>query len=324
MMYHGANRLSNLRNPISIETHELSRSFGKQSAVEKLSIRIPTQTIFGFLGPNGAGKTTTIRMLTGLIQPSSGSATVGGYQIGPQSTEVRQSVGLLTESPGLYEKLTPIQNLAFFAQMYGLDRAEAARRIEQYLRLFELWDRRDDPVSGFSKGMRQKIAITRALLHDPPTVFLDEPTAGLDPEAALMVRDLVRTLRSEGRTVFLTTHNLQEVEDLCDSIAIFRTRLLAVGKPDELRDKLFGRGTIVEIAGAAEAWIACVQELSFVRSVSADRSRLQIMLDDPSAQNPLLVQTLVQAGAPIRFVEPLAHSLEQVYLELIGTQEASL
>lgn len=249
---------------------------------------------------------------------------VGGYRIGAQSTEVRQSVGLLTESPGLYEKLTPIQNLAFFAQMYGLDRAEAARRAEQYLRLFELWDRRDDPVGGFSKGMRQKIAITRALLHDPPTVFLDEPTAGLDPEAALMVRDLVRTLRSEGRTVFLTTHNLQEVEDLCDSIAIFRTRLLAVGKPDELRDKLFGRGTIVEIAGAAEAWIACVQALSFVRSVSADRSRLQIMLDDPSAQNPLLVQTLVQAGAPIRFVEPLAHSLEQVYLELIGTQEASV
>jgi ABC-2 type transport system ATP-binding protein len=260
-------------------------------------------------------------MLTGLIAPSAGSAIVGGYQIGPQSSAVRQSVGLLTEAPGLYEKLTPLQNLTFFAQMYGLNQAEAAHRIEHYLRLFTLWDRRDDAVGGFSKGMRQKVAITRALLHDPPIVFLDEPTAGLDPEAALMVRDLVRTLRSEGRTVFLTTHNLQEVEDLCDTIAVFRTRLLAVGKPDELRDRLFGRGTIIQIAGDAAAWAKAAQDLPFVRSISIEGSRLQVMLDDPETQNPQLVQALVQAGAPIRFVEPLAHSLEQVYLELVATQE---
>jgi ABC-2 type transport system ATP-binding protein len=320
MIVHGATQLSNSFNQIAIETTQLSRQFGTQLAVDSLSLRVPAGSIFGFLGPNGAGKTTTIRMLTGLIQPSAGSAYVGGLPLGQQNDAIRRAVGLLTETPGLYEKLTPLQNLTFFAQLYGLDAQEAQKRAEFYLQRFDLWERRNDLVGGFSKGMRQKVAITRALLHDPAILFLDEPTAGLDPEAARIVRDLVRMLQDEGRTIFLTTHNLQEVEELCDIIAVFRTRLIALGTPTELRDRLFGRGTVIELQGDAAQWLGLVTGLPGVRSVAAEGNTLRIVLEQPEQQNPQILNALVQAGAAIRYVLPLAHSLEQVYLELVAAQ----
>lgn len=325
MMYHGVPRLSNSLNNSAtrpaIQTDALTRRFQQQTAVDQLTLTVPAGSVFGFLGPNGAGKTTTIRMLAGLIAPTSGDALVGGDRVGPQSDSIRRSVGLLTESPGLYDKLTPRQNLVFFARLYGLSSTEAGRRADRYLRFFGLWDRRDDPVGGFSKGMRQKVAIIRALLHDPAIIFLDEPTAGLDPEAARSVRDLVREMKAEGRTVFLTTHNLSEVEDLCDTIAVFRTRLLALGAPNELRDRLYGRGTVVRFAGDAAAWREAVADLPFVRAAAAAGDTLTLTIDDPDANNPALVQRLAARGAPIRYVEPLAHSLEQVYLELVGSEE---
>jgi ABC-2 type transport system ATP-binding protein len=306
----------------AIETSDLTRTFGQRLAVDKLTLKIPSGAVFGFLGPNGAGKTTTVRMLAALIAPTGGAALVNGQPLGAGNDAIRRAVGILTETPGLYEQLTAWQNLRFFAQLYGLEQPRAATQTERYLRMLGLWERRDDRVGGFSKGMRQKIAIARALLHEPAIVFLDEPTAGLDPEASRMVRDFVKELRAEGRTIFLTTHNLPEADELCDLIGIFRTQLLRLDTPANLRAGLFGRGTQVRLAGDTARWVALVQDLPFVREVAVRDGALAIKLDDPDAQNPLLIQALVAAGASIRYVEPIEHSLEDVYLELVGNDKA--
>jgi ABC-2 type transport system ATP-binding protein len=260
-------------------------------------------------------------MLTALIEPTSGAAWVNGNQIGPGNEAIRRSVGILTETPGLYERLSARQNLAFFARLYGADRPRAEAQTERYLRMLGLWDRRDDRVGGFSKGMRQKIAIARALLNEPAIVFLDEPTAGLDPEASRMVRDFVKELRAEGRTIFLTTHNLPEADELCDLIGVFRSRLLRVDTPANLRAGLFGQGTRIRLAGDPSAYLAAAQGMPFVRGASVQDGALNITLDDPEANNPAVVQALVAAGAQIRYVEPIEHSLEDVYLELVQTLE---
>jgi ABC-2 type transport system ATP-binding protein len=307
----------------AIETHELTRTFGNLSAVDDLSLNIPEGTVFGFLGPNGAGKTTTVRMLTALIAPTSGTANIMGYQLGTDNQSIRHSVGILTETPGLYDRLSAEQNLIFFARLYDVPAQRAKEQAERYLRMLELWERRSDRVGGFSKGMRQKLAIARALLHEPRVIFLDEPTAGLDPEAARTVRDFIKELRSEGRTIFLTTHNLPEADELCDLIGVFRTQLLRVDTPVNLRTGLFGRGTQVRVVGDASSWASTARSLLFVRQVSSQDDRLLVTLDNPDEQNPQLVQALVTAGAQIRFVEPIAHSLEEVYLELIEDEPAA-
>ncbi|HEX5414876.1 MAG TPA: ABC transporter ATP-binding protein [Chloroflexota bacterium] len=304
----------------AIETIGLGRSFEGRVAVEDLSLVIPAGTVFGFLGPNGAGKTTTVRMLAALIAPTIGEARVAGYRLGTDDDLIRQTVGILTEAPGLYERLSARQNLRFFARMYGLDNATADRQVERYLRLLGLWERRDDRVGGFSKGMRQKLAIARAVLHEPRLVFLDEPTSGLDPEAARVVRHFIAELRTEGRTIFLTTHNLPEADELCDLIGVFQTRLLDVDTPRNLRTRLFGQGTRVRVAGDATAWLAVARALPFVRDAAAATSILTVTLPDPDADNPALVRALVQAGAEIRAVEPLSHSLEEVYLGLLDAR----
>lgn len=305
----------------AIETKGLTRKFGERMAVENLTISIPEGAVFGFLGPNGAGKTTTVRMLAALIGPTSGDARVAGYKLGDDNDKIRKAVGILTETPGMYGKLTALQNLEFFGGLYELPQDQARAQAERYLRLLELWDRRDDKAASFSKGMRQKLAIARALLHEPPVVFFDEPTSGLDPEAARTVRDFIKTLRQEGRTIFLTTHNLPEADELCDLVAVFRTQLVRIDTPQNLRRALFGSGTLVKVAGDAGQWVAAAKSLPFVRDVAANNGDLQIRLDDPDNQNPLLVQTLVSAGAQIRYIEPVSHSLEDVYLELVGADE---
>ncbi len=305
----------------AIEINGLTRIFGARTAVDDLTLTIPVGTVFGFLGPNGAGKTTTVRMLTALIAPSGGGALVAGYALGKADEQIRRVTGILTETPGLYERLTAVENLVFFARLYGLSAQRANQQAEHYLRMLDLWERRNERVSNFSKGMRQKVAIARALLHEPQIVFLDEPTAGLDPEAARVVLDFIKVLRNEGRTIFLTTHNLPEADEVCDLIGMFRTRLLRVDTPHNLRVSLFGNGTQVRVVGAAAAWVQVVQTLGFVHDVGAYDSTLSIALDDPDAQNPLLVRQLVEAGAQIRAVEPMAHSLEEVYRELLGTEQ---
>lgn len=307
----------------AIETTLLTRAFGSLVAVDNLTLVIPEGTVFGFLGPNGAGKTTTVRMLSALIAPTRGSATVAGYRLGEQNEAIRQSIGILTETPGLYERLSAWQNLMFFAELYDLSAKRATSQVERYLRMLELWERRDDRVGGFSKGMRQKLAIARALLHEPKVIFLDEPTAGLDPEAARVVRDFIKELRAEGRTIFLTTHNLPEADELCDLIGVFRSRLLRLGTPANLRTGMFGTGTQVRVVGDATQWIETVRALSFVHEANAEESMLFVRIDHPDDQNPELVRTLVNAGAQIRTVEPISHSLEEVYLDLVENERAT-
>jgi len=311
---------------LAIETHGLTRQFGERTAVDDLSLSIPAGSVFGFLGPNGAGKTTTVRMLAALIAPTSGTAVVAGHTLGRENEAIRRSIGILTETPGLYDRLSAWQNLIFYARLYDVEPGRAAAQTERYLRELDLWERRDDKVGGFSKGMRQKLAIARALLHEPPVVFLDEPTSGLDPEAARTVLNFVKTLRAEGRTIFLTTHNLPEADELCDLVGVFRTRLVQVDTPEHLREGLFGRGIRIRLAGEAAGYLAIVKNMAFVRSVSANDGSLTVKLDDPDGQSPLLVQALSAAGAQIRSVEQVTHSLEDVYMELVGNkkEEASL
>jgi ABC-2 type transport system ATP-binding protein len=304
----------------AIETHGLTRRFDGRVAVEGLSLSINAGTVFGFLGPNGAGKTTTVRMLAALIAPTDGDAVVAGHALGVDDTALRRSVGILTEQPGLYDRLSARQNLRYFARLYDLDRGRAEAQVDRYLHLLELWDRRDEPVGTFSKGMRQKLAIARALLHEPAVVFLDEPTAALDPEAARTVRDFVKGLRAEGRTIFLTTHNLPEADELCDSIAVFERRLLRMGSPGELRASLFGAATVVRVVGDAARFLPLARSLGFVRDARAEGDALTVQVDDPDTRNPDLVDAMRAAGARIRYVERVQHSLEDVYLRLVGGQ----
>ena len=307
----------------AIETKELTRVFGKRTAVDRLTLAIPHGSVFGFLGPNGAGKTTTVRMLAALIGPTRGEAWVNGYKVGDGDKEIRRSVGILTENPGLYERLTAMQNLVFFAGLYEVAEARATQQAERYLKMLDLYDRRDDKVGGFSKGMKQKLALARSFIHEPKVVFLDEPTAGLDPEASRTVRGFVKELRSEGRTIFLTTHNLHEADELCNLIGVFRTRLLQLGTPASLRASLFGSGTLVKLAEAGEpgGWMDAARALPFVQEVTSNNGTLMVKMPDPDAHNPELIAALVGAGARIRYVEPVLPSLQDVYLQLIEESE---
>lgn len=297
-------------------------------AVEGLDLQVQEGEVFGFLGPNGAGKTTTVRLLTSLIAPTSGKAWVNGLELGKHDEKIRASVGILTELPGLYERLSAFYNLQVFAELYGCKDPKV--QVEKYLRLLELWDRRDTEAGTFSKGMKQKLAIARALLHEPPVVFLDEPTAALDPESAKTVRDFIETLRGQGRTIFLCTHNLDEAERLCDRIGVFRQRLIAVDTPEALRRRLFGRQTVIDLAPGSEVGrfasvigdMPGVKHVETVAAAKGESPRLVISLSEPAQQNPAIVRALVEQGAAVQFVSELRHSLEDVYLNLIHNSSA--
>ncbi len=271
--------------------------------------------VFGFLGPNGAGKTTTVRMLTTLIGPTSGSATVAGFKVGKQDTEIRRTVGVLTETPGMYDNLSAEYNLRIFADLYEVKNISG--QVEKYLKMLGLYERRLDPAGTFSKGMKQKLAIARALLHEPRILFLDEPTSGLDPEASHMVREFISELRKEGRTIFLCTHNLDEADRLCDRIGVFKARLLVVDSPARLRSSVFGRKVVFHLRSADENIAGDIRKLEFVKEVNLFENKLVVTLDDPEVRNPVVIKELVSMGADIQFVGELRHSLEDVYLELV-------
>jgi ABC-2 type transport system ATP-binding protein len=304
-----------------IRTEELLKTFttksGPVTAVDRLTLEVNKGEVFGFLGPNGAGKTTTVRILTALIAPTDGRAWVGAHQVGQADTAIRQSVGILTEHPGLYEQLSAEKNLTIYARLYGV--ADLAGQVERYLRLLGLWERRREIAGGFSKGMKQKLAICRALLHEPRVLFLDEPTAALDPEASRTVRDFVSELKTQGRTTFICTHNLDEAENLCDRIGVINHgRLIAVDTPANLRQQIFGRQTVIQLAALNDAALDAVRALPFVENLQVDDARLTVALSDPEAQNPVLVRALVQAGTDVQFVRELEHSLEEIYFSLMN------
>jgi ABC-2 type transport system ATP-binding protein len=233
-----------------------------------------------------------------------------------QPQRVRTLVGILPEHPGLYEKLSAWHNLKFYADLYELPNPHA--QIEKYLSLLGLWERRHDPVGTFSKGMKQKLAIARALLHEPKVLFLDEPTSGLDPEAAKTVRDFIAQLASEKRTIFLCTHNLYEAEQLCTRIGLIKQRLIKIGAPASLKRELYGRQIIIDLREPAV--LPQDLQLSFVRSVQQDGRRLLVELDDPEQHNPALIRKLVELGAQIQFVREQSRTLEEVYLDLIAEE----
>jgi ABC-2 type transport system ATP-binding protein len=298
-----------------ILTEDLTKQFSSTLAVDSLSLQVTEGEVFGFLGPNGAGKTTTVRMLACLIKPTRGRAVVNGLTVGQDDTAIRRTAGLLTETPGLYDNLSAEYNLRIFAELYEVK--DVPGQVEKYLRLLGLWERRFEPAATFSKGMKQKLAIARALLHEPPVLFLDEPTAGLDPESARLVRDFIADLRQQGRTIFLCTHNLDEADRLCDRVAVFKTRLLVVDTPARLRAQVFGRKVVFHLQSLQGVWTDRVSALPFVREARAVENKLLVTLDDPEANNPAIVRLLVEAGAQVQFVGELRHSLEETYLQLV-------
>ena len=302
-----------------IQTEKLSKKFGDVIAVQDLNISVQAGEVFGLLGPNGAGKTTTIRMLSALIGPTTGTARVAGHSLGPGDSDIRRSVGILTESPGLYDQLSAERNLGFIAQLYEVE--DVPGQVEKYLRMLGLWERRHEPVGTFSKGMRQKLAIARALLHEPQILFLDEPTSGLDPAIARLVREFIATLKQAGRTIVLSTHNLDEADRLCDRIAVLMTRLIALDTPTALRRQLFGQTVVFHLAAADERFVPGVVQYPFVQEAKLLDNKLVVTLEDPLTNNPVLIRSLVEAGAEIQFVGELRRTLEDVYLHLVNTAE---
>lgn len=303
---------------LMIETFGLTRKFANLTAVKDLSIQVRKGEILGFLGPNGAGKTTTIRILSGIIAPTKGHAVVAGIRTDKAAESLHEVIGLLTESPGFYQRLNATENLLYFAGFYDIN---VDAQVDKYLKLMGLWQRRADKLGTFSKGMKQKLALARALLHNPKVLFLDEPTAGLDPESAQEVRKLIRRLKEEGRTIFLSTHNLGEAESLCDRIGLFRTRLIALDSPKNLRNRLFQRQVVVELSSIDKELVQAVRNLNFVQQVEVEKTRLIIELKDFDKNRPELVRRIVQKEGSIQSVSEKKHSLEEIYLTLIKEEK---
>ena len=305
----------------------LTKQFGDRTAYRDVSFEVGRGEVFGFLGPNGAGKTTTVRTLATLIAPTSGSAAVAGLPLAPEhGVEIRQRISVMPESPGLYERLSVVDNLRCFADLFEV--ADPRARIGTALDAVHLSDRAADACGSLSKGLRQRVALARALLNDPEVLFLDEPTSGLDPAAARDVHELIDGLRRRGVTIFLTTHRLEEAERLCDRVAIMNTTLRTVGRPDELRDRLFARTLTVRLAGpladpgavlgglpGVEGWRAAPP------AAGGGPVAYELSVSDPAVAAPATVRALVAAGADVLAVTEARHSLEDVYLELVDAGE---
>lgn len=309
-------------NPIAIRTQNLTRSFGSVHAVDSLDMEVPAGIVFGFLGPNGSGKTTTIRLLLGLLEPDTGKAEVLGYDTRSQSAEIRQRSGALLEFNGIYERLSAEDNLEFYARVWHIPAAERRDRIQALLKEMDLWDRRKELSGGWSRGMKQKLAIARTLLHRPSLIFLDEPTAGLDPVAAAALHeDLAALARREGVTVFLTTHNLAEAEKLCQQVGVIRSgKLLAIGSLDQLR---MGAGSPrLEIVGQGftPAAISAVGALPEVKYAELLDGRLVIHLRRAVESAPF-INLLVSQGVSIEEVRKGKANLEETFLALVQEEE---
>jgi ABC-2 type transport system ATP-binding protein len=310
----------------AIEVSHLTKVFGPRTAVDDVSFTVARGEVFGFLGPNGAGKTTTVRILGTLIAPTLGSAVVAGIPVGPdQAAEIRQHISIMPEAPGLYRRLTVTENLEFFARLYGLPRR--AERITEALAAVGLSDRAHDLAGSLSKGLRQRAALARTLLNDPTVMFLDEPTSGLDPVAAHEVLGLISALRDRGVTVFLTTHRLDEAERLCDRVGIMNTRLLTIGRPDELRQALFSRSLAITTAapladpGKVFAGLPAEPRPAEPRPAGPRPAGYVLTVSDPAQAAPAVTRALVAAGADVLSIAESQHTLEDVYLELIDDTE---
>ncbi|MEN9937301.1 MAG: hypothetical protein RLZZ387_3880 [Chloroflexota bacterium] len=306
-----------------IEAYDLHKIFGSFQAVRGMTLNVAPGEVVALLGPNGAGKTTTVRMLGAILRPTRGYARIAGFDVVEQAREVRRTVGLLTEFPGLYNRMRAMEYLRFFGELQGMRPAECERRAEELLRQFGLWDSREKRLDSYSKGMKQKTALIRALIHDPPVLYLDEPTTAMDPHSARVVRDAMMGLRAARRTILLTTHNLSEAEELADRVAIIRDgRIVAEGTIAQLTRQFMG-DPVWELrlgAGAIGQEVAAlVASMAPLEAVAADVVRYRC--SDPLHLNPLLLARLADEGVPVVGLAELPRRLEDVYLQIIAGED---
>lgn len=304
-----------------IDTEGLTKKFGDLTAVDNLTLHVDDGEIFGFLGPNGAGKTTTIRMLCCLISKTSGNAKIGGYDVADKedSLKIRKIIGLVPDNVGLTEHLTAYDNLDFYGKIYDMTEDQRKENIHRFLDMLGLWHRRDVPAGSFSKGMKQKLAIARALIHDPEILILDEPTANLDPEASKTVRDFVLQLKAEKKTIFLNTHNLDEAQRICDRVGIMNTKMMALGSPQQLEQMVSGRRTVIELGQMSEAVNSALSKLS-LKNYTVEGGKVTFNVSDPDSENWQVINAIVAAGGHIRTVNVVGSSLEETYLKLVRQQ----
>jgi ABC-2 type transport system ATP-binding protein len=301
-----------------IDTEGLTKKFGDLTAVDNLTLHVDDGEVFGFLGPNGAGKTTTIRMLCCLISKTSGKATIGGYEIGKKadSLKIRKIIGLVPDNVGLTEHLSAYDNLDFYGKIFDCTDAERKANIKHFLEMLGLWNKRNLLAGTFSKGMKQKLAVARALIHDPQILFLDEPTANLDPESAKTVRDFILELKKEKKTIFLNTHNLDEAQRICDRIGILNTQLRATGSPADLEQKVRGRKTVITLALINDKILSAVKKLS-IKNLTSEGNQVSFDVTDPDKENGAVVEAIVLAGGHVNTVNVVGSTLEDVYLQIV-------
>jgi ABC-2 type transport system ATP-binding protein len=286
--------------------------------VENLTLHVEEGEVFGFLGPNGAGKTTTIRMLCCLISKTSGSARIGGYEIGNKedSLKIRKMIGLVPDNVGLSEHLSAYDNLDFYGKIYDCTDSERKESIQRFLEMLGLWEKRNLLASTFSKGMKQKLAIARALIHDPQILFLDEPTVNLDPESAKTVREFILDLKKQKKTIFLNTHNLDEAQRICDKIAVLNTKLLALGTPEDLEQAVKGRRTVIVLEQVNDKILSSLKKLP-LKNLTNEGNKIMFEVVDPEKENWTVVEAIVLAGGHVNTVNVMGSSLEDVYLKLV-------
>jgi ABC-2 type transport system ATP-binding protein len=306
-----------------IDTENLTRKFGNLTAVDNLTLHVNDGEVFGFLGPNGAGKTTTIRMLCCLISKTSGSATIGGYEVGNKedSLKIRKIIGLVPDNVGLSEHLSAYDNLDFYGKIYDYTDAQRKESIQRFLEMLGLWEKRNDLAGTFSKGMKQKLAIARALIHDPQILFLDEPTANLDPESAKTVREFILELKKEKKTIFLNTHNLDEAQRICDKIGILNTKLRVTGTPEDLEQEVRGKKTVIELEQVNKAVLNALNKLS-LKNLTSEGNKIMFNVSDPNKENWPAVEAIVHTGGHVNTVNVIGSTLEDVYLKLVREESA--
>jgi ABC-2 type transport system ATP-binding protein len=305
-------------NQYMITVDNLTKKFGEVTAIEGLTFQVEEGEIFGFLGPNGAGKTTTIRMLCCLISKTSGEARIDSYDVdkAADSLQIRKMIGLVPDNVGLYNDLTAFENLDFYGKLYEVHEGHRRENIERFLKMLDLWERKDTRAGSFSKGMKQKLALARALIHEPQLLFMDEPTANLDPESAKTVRDFILEVKKQGRTIFLNTHNLEEAQRICDRIGIIKTRLLRIGSPEQLRESLTKPKIEIRLAEVSEALVDALRK-KVPNKIEVSDSKLIIDVSDPDKENPVIVNAISSSGGQIREVSQVVPTLEDVYLQIV-------
>jgi ABC-2 type transport system ATP-binding protein len=286
-----------------INIENLTRKFGEITAVEGLTFQVEEGEVFGLLGPNGAGKTTTIRMLCHIGQTA-------------DSLQIRKMIGLVPDNVGLYDDLTAFENLDFYGKLYEVPERRRKENIERFLKMLDLRDRKDTRAGSFSKGMKQKLALARALVHEPKILFMDEPTANLDPESAKTVRDFILEIKQQGRTIFLNTHNLDEAQRVCDRIGIIKKRLLTIGTPEQLRESLSKPRTQIRLAQVTEAIVTSLRKL-VPKKIEISGNKLIIDVNDPDKENPAIIAAITSSGGQVREVTQVVPTLEDVYLQIV-------